>query len=124
MRRLLGCVARRSAGSSSNRGRARLQKQLAEYADAYYNDGRALVTDAEYDALQLQLGDERVGREPSAGRDTAPHSSPMLSLHSVRSLAQLGTAPQRVWRPLLSMHLTDPFNSTTFSSQRSSRACW
>ncbi len=59
-------------------------------SDAYYNSATPLLSDAEYDALALTLTDEMpVGAPPPRDAVVGLHSAPMLSLQSVRSVAQL-----------------------------------
>lgn len=80
-----------------------LVKQLNEYRDAYYNEARPVVSDAEYDKLfdeLLELEKETgvvytnsptqtVGYEVKSELEKVKHSHPMLSLDKTKSVDDL-----------------------------------
>lgn len=80
-----------------------LVKQLNEYRDAYYNEARPVVSDAEYDRLFDELSElenetgvvytnsptQSVGYEVKSELEKVKHSHPMLSLDKTKSVDDL-----------------------------------
>lgn len=80
-----------------------LVKQLNEYRDAYYNEARSDVSDAEYDRLFDELSElenetgvvytnsptQTVGYEVKSELEKVEHSHPMLSLDKTKSVGDL-----------------------------------
>lgn len=80
-----------------------LVKQLNEYRDAYYNEARSDVSDAEYDRLFDELSElenetgvvytnsptQSVGYEVKSELEKVKHSHPMLSLDKTKSVDDL-----------------------------------
>lgn len=80
-----------------------LVKQLNEYRDAYYNEARPIVSDAEYDRLFDELSElenetsvvytnsptQSVGYEVKSELEKVEHSHPMLSLDKTKSANDL-----------------------------------
>ena len=80
-----------------------LVKQLNEYRDAYYNEARPIVSDAEYDRLFDELSElenetsvvytnsptQSVGYEVKSELEKVEHSHPMLSLDKTKSVDDL-----------------------------------
>lgn len=81
----------------------KLVKQLNEYRDAYYNEARSDVSDAEYDRLFDELSElenetgvvytnsptQTVGYEVKSELEKVEHSHPMLSLDKTKSVGDL-----------------------------------
>lgn len=80
-----------------------LVKQLNEYRDAYYNEARPIVSDAEYDKLFDELSElenetgvvyansptQSVGYDVKSELEKVKHSHPMLSLDKTKSVDDL-----------------------------------
>lgn len=80
-----------------------LVKQLNEYRDAYYNEARSIVSDAEYDRLFDELSEleketgvvyansptQTVGYVVKSELEKVKHSHPMLSLDKTKSVDDL-----------------------------------
>jgi DNA ligase (NAD+) len=80
-----------------------LVEQLNEYRDAYYNEARSDVSDAEYDRLFDELSElenetgvvytnsptQSVGYEVKSELEKVKHSHPMLSLDKTKSVDDL-----------------------------------
>lgn len=88
---------------------AELASKLKVYSDAYYNTGKPLVSDAEFDLLKerfLSLATKEeadqleVGSLPPSGTNKIIHTSPMLSLESSRTLEGLSRFHDSVCRYL------------------------
>jgi DNA ligase (NAD+) len=88
-----------------------LAREIAKYDDAYYQDDRPLISDAEYDALRrrndaiekcfprLVRADspsKRVGAAPAGGFTKVHHARPMLSLGNVFDADELRDFAARV----------------------------
>ncbi len=98
------------------RRRARqLTGEIEQHNRLYYQEDRPEITDAEYDRLLRELQDletrfpelrsagsptQRVGAEPAAGFETAPHRSPMLSLDNAMDADQMRAFVERLGRKL------------------------
>ncbi|MCW5966289.1 MAG: NAD-dependent DNA ligase LigA [Bryobacterales bacterium] len=89
----------------------RLREEIREHEYHYYVLDQPKISDAQYDGLMRQLHDleaaypalvtqdsptQRVGGQPRAGFQTAPHSSAMLSLDNALNDAELAAFDNRV----------------------------